>query len=414
MSTSLHPPAIPGVAPSPAAAPIAAAPGAAAHGKRITSIGALRGLVMCVMVVGHVRENLYLHHPVTDPMTIADTPPDLFFSRLAAHFCAPVFVFLTGLGAWLYANPPGGMPRSARDFLLKRGALLIFLEVTLISFLWVGELPKVIWLQVMWAIGFSMVTLAFASSLPRKVLLVTGLVIVFGHNALAWIDLPRTHALYELWTLFLHRGWLFEDTMPQIRVTYPALPWVGVILLGWSIGPIFSRDFDPARRRKLLVALGVGCWALLLVLRGFNIYGENAPWTQQATTLQTVMDFLNYTKYPPSLDFLLMTLGGGCFLLAAIDQSDNVFTRFMSTFGGAPMFYYIVHLAVLIAGYKILLAIFGANQQGPTGIERFGVGPEQFWVVWVVTVGMWFLLYYPTKWFGDYKRRTKIGWVKYF
>lgn len=386
----------------------------AAHSKRITSIDTLRGLVMCIMMMDHVRETLYLHHQVSDPMSIPDTPAFLFFTRLAAHFCAPVFVFLTGLGGWLYANPPGAAPRSAREFLLKRGALLIFLEIAVMSFLWVGELPKVIWLQVLWAIGFSMVVLAFASPLSRKTLLAAGLVIVCGHNALAGIDLPRAHPLYELWTLFLHRGWLFEDTMPQVRVTYPALPWVGVILLGWCAGPLFSRTFDGARRRRLLVALGVGCWLALLVLRGFNIYGENEPWRQQATTLQTVMDFLNYTKYPPSLDFLLMTLGGGFFVLAAIDQADNVFTRFMSVFGGAPMFYYLVHLAVLISGYKILFAIFGANQASPAGMQRFGVGPDQFWVVWLVTVGMWFVLYYPTKWFGNFKRRTSIGWVKYF
>lgn len=404
MSTST--PFIPGA--------VSASVAVTAHSKRITSIDALRGLVMCVMMMDHVRENLYLHYPVTDPMTIADTPSFLFFSRLAAHFCAPIFVFLTGLGAWLYANPPGAAPRSARGFLLKRGALLIFLEITLMSFLWVGEVPKVVWLQVLWAIGFSMMVLAFASSLSRKWLLVAGLVIVVGHNTLAGINLPREHPLYELWTLFLHRGWLFEYTTPQVRVTYPALPWVGVILLGWCTGPIFSRSFDSTRRRKLLVLMGVGCWLALLVLRGFNIYGENAPWTHQATTLQTVMDFLNYTKYPPSLDFLLLTLGGGFFVLAALDQADNAFTRFMSVFGGAPMFYYLLHLAVLITGYKILLAIFGANQVGPTGIERFGVGPDQFWVVWVVTVLMCFVLYYPTRWFGSFKRRTSIGWVKYF
>ena len=404
MSTST--PFIPGAVAAPAAI--------AAHGKRITSIDALRGLVMCIMMLDHVRETLYLHFQVTDPMTIADTPPFLFFTRLLAHFCAPVFVFLTGLGAWLYANPPGAAPRSAREFLFKRGALLIFLEITLMSFLWVGEVPKVVWLQVLWAIGFSMMVLAFASSLSRKWLLVAGLVIVAGHNTLAGISLPREHPLYELWTLFLHRGWLFEYTTPQVRVTYPALPWIGVILLGWYTGPIFARGFDSARRRKLLVLMGVGCWLALLVLRGFNIYGENAPWTHQATTVQTVMDFLNYTKYPPSLDFLLLTLGGGFFVLAALDQANNAFTRFMSVFGGAPMFYYLLHLAVLVTGYKILLAIFGANQVGPTGIERFGVGPEQFWVVWVVTVLMCFVLYYPTRWFGSFKRRTSIGWVKYF
>lgn len=396
---------IPGVSPAVSAA--------AAHAKRITSIDALRGLVMCVMMMDHVRENLYLHHPVGDPMSIADTPPFLFFTRLAAHFCAPIFVFLTGLGAWLYANPPGAPSRSAREFLLKRGALLIFLEIFVMSFLWVGQWPDKIWLQVLWVIGFSMIVLAFASSLPRKVLLVAGLAIVCTHNLFTWIALPPEHPLHALWTLFMHREVLF-DTVPQVRVTYPAWPWVGVIFLGWCAGPIFARGFDSARRRKSLVLMGAGCWLALLVLRGFNIYGENAPWTHWPTTVQTVMDFLNYTKYPPSLDFLLMTLGGGFFVLAAIDQADNAFTRFMSTFGGAPMFYYLLHLAVLIVGYKILLAIFGPNQVSPSGVERFGVGPDQFWIVWVVTVLMWFVLYYPTKWFGRFKRRTSIGWVKYF
>lgn len=385
----------------------------ATHSKRIYSIDALRGLVMCIMMLDHVREKLYLHHPVTDPMTIADTPPDLFFSRFAAHFCAPVFVFLTGLGAWLYANPPGGTPRSARDFLLKRGALLIFLEITLMSFLWVGELPKTIWLQVLWAIGFSMIALAFASQLPRKWLLVAGLVIVCTHNLFTNIALPQGHPLHALWTLFLHRDVLF-DTVPQVRVTYPALPWVGVILLGWCAGPMFARDFDGARRRRLLVKMGLGCWIALLILRGFNIYGENAPWTHHTTAIQTAMDFLNYTKYPPSLDYLLMTLGGGFFALALMDSADNAFTRFMSVFGGAPMFYYLAHLAVLIFGYKLLLTLFGPNQVDPAGLGRFGVSADHFWVVWLVTIAMCFLLYYPTRWFGDFKRRTTIGWVKYF
>jgi len=391
----------------------ASASPAAVHAKRIHSIDALRGLVMCIMMMDHVRETLYLHHQVTDPMTIADTPPFLFFTRLAAHFCAPIFVFLTGLGAWLYANPPASAPRSAREFLLKRGALLIFLEIVVMSFLWVGEIPKTIWLQVLWVIGFSMIVLAFVSQLPRKWLLVAGLVIVCTHNLFTYIALPREHAMHALWTLFMHRDVLF-DTMPQVRVTYPAWPWVGVIMLGWCAGPMFSRDFDAARRCRLLVMLGAGCWLALLILRGFNIYGENLPWTTQATSVQTVMDFLNYTKYPPSLDFLLMALGGGFFVLALLDTANNAFTRILSTFGGAPMFYYLIHLAVLIFGYKLLLAIFGANQTGPTGVQRFGVGPDQFWAVWVVTIALWFILYFPTKWFGDFKRRTTIGWVKYF
>jgi uncharacterized membrane protein len=382
---------------------------AVVHARRIVSVDALRGLVMCVMLLDHVRETLCLHMQVSDPMQVATTPAALFFSRLAAHFCAPAFVFLTGLGAWLYAHPATAAPRSAREFLLKRGALIVLLEVTLVSFLWVGELPKVIYLQVMWVIGLAMIVLAFASALPRWLLLLLGLVIVAGHNALAGISLTPEHPLYPLWTLMLHRGWLSEHSVPQIRVSYPLLPWIGVILLGWCSGPLFAPQIDGRRRQRLLIALGAACWLALLLLRGSNIYGENTPWQVQANLLLTLMDFLNYTKYPPSLDFLLLTLGGAMFALAAFENADNAFSRFISTYGGAPMFFYLLHLAVLVFGYKLLLALFGPNHG-----SRFGVSAEHFWVVWVVSLGLVLALYPATRAFARYKRRTTLSWVKYF
>lgn len=382
----------------------------AAHRARITSIDALRGLVMLIMAIDHVRETLYLHLQVADPMDVAATPPQVFFSRLAAHFCAPIFVFLTGLGAWLYANPPGGTPKPVREFLLKRGLLLLALEVTVVSFAWTGDFPlKVIYLQVIWAIGIAMIVLAFASVLSPRLLAAIALAIVFGHNALAGIDLAPGHPLYLPWTLLLHRGWALQDAAVQVRLTYPALPWVGVILLGWLAGPLFGAAFEGQRRRRLLVVLGLGCWALLAVLRGFNIYGENAPWVPGADAVHTVMSFLNFTKYPPSLDFLLMTLGAGTLVLAALDRADNAATRVASTFGSAPMFYYLLHLYVLMAGYKILLAVFGPNQG-----SRFGVAPDQFWMVWLVTVLMIPALYFPCRAFARYKRRTTRAWVRYF
>jgi uncharacterized membrane protein len=402
--------AAPIASPSRLATALASTPAVAAHRSRITSIDALRGLVMLIMLMDHVRETLYLHLQVSDPMDVAATPPQVFFSRLAAHFCAPVFVFLTGMGAWLYANPPGGTPRPAREFLLKRGLLMLALEVTLVSFAWTGDFPlKVIYLQVIWAIGVAMIVLAFASSLPLGVLAAIGLVIVCGHNALAGISLPPDHPLYLPWTLLLHRGWAVQDAAVKVRLTYPALPWVGVILLGWVAGPLFGAAFDAPRRRRLLVALGLGCWALLLVLRGFNVYGENAPWAPGIDGVHTAMSFLNFTKYPPSLDFLLMTLGAGFLVLAALDRTDNAATRVLSTFGGAPMFYYLLHLYVLMVGYKILLAVFGPNQG-----TRFGVSPDHFWVVWLVTMLMIPALYFPCRAFARYKRRTHRAWVRYF
>jgi uncharacterized membrane protein len=393
-----------------AALGMATTPSVATHVRRITSIDALRGLVMLIMAIDHVRETFFLHLQVSDPMNVSTTPPEVFFSRLAAHFCAPIFVFLTGVGAWLYANPPSGTPRPVRGFLLKRGLLLLALEVTVVSFAWTGDFPlKTVYLQVIWAIGLSMIVLAFVHQLPAWLLGTVALVIIGGHNALAFINLPPDHPAYLPWTLLLHRGWAVQDAVINVRLTYPLLPWIGVIVLGWLAGPMFSAQVDPAQRIRRLVGLGLASWALLLVLRGFNIYGENAPWVAGADGVHTVMSFLNFTKYPPSLHFLLMTLGGGCLLLALFDRADNAATRVLSTFGGAPMFYYLLHLFVLLLSYKVLLAVFGPNQG-----TRFGVGPDQFWVIWLVTVGLVPLLYFPTRAFARYKRRTTREWVRYF
>jgi len=317
-------------------------------------------------------------------------------------------VFLTGLSAWLYANPPSGMPRPVRSFLLKRGLLLIALEFTVINFSWSGTF-NIIYMQVMWAIGFSMVMLALLSGLPRWFLAGLGFLIVCGHNALAGIVVPPDSAWYLPWTLMLHRGWAVAEGAVRVKLTYPALPWVGVILLGYCFGPIFSARLDGRARQRVLVAIGLVCLALLLLLRGFNIYGENLPWVHGDSAVLTVMSWLNVTKYPPSLDFLLMTLGVGLLVLAALEFADNGLTRVFSTFGGAPMFYYIVHLYFLMISYKVLLAVFGPNQG-----TRFGVDRDAFWIVWVVWLALVPLLYVPCRAFARYKRHSKQAWVKYF
>lgn len=381
---------------------------AVAHRSRITSIDALRGLVMIIMLLDHVRETLYLHLQVTDPMTLPGTAPEVFFSRLAAHFCAPLFVFLTGLSAWLYANPPSGTPRPVRGFLLKRGLLLIALEFTVINFSWSGTF-NIIYMQVMWAIGFSMVVLALLSGLPRWFLAGLGFLIVCGHNAFAGLVVPPESAWYLPWTLMLHRGWALAEGAVRVRLTYPALPWVGVILLGYCFGPVFAARLDGRARQRVLAAVGIACLALLLLLRGFNIYGENLPWLHGESAVLTVMSWLNFTKYPPSLDFLLLTLGVGLLALALLEFADNGLTRVFSTFGGAPMFYYIVHLYFLMISYKILLAVFGPNQG-----TRFGVDRDAFWIVWVVWLALVPLLYVPCRAFARYKRNSKQAWVKYF
>lgn len=378
---------------------------------RIASIDIMRGLVMIIMLMDHVREKLYLHMQVSDPMNIEITTPDLFFTRLAAHLCAPVFVFLTGVSAWLYSHPSRGGYRSPSRFLFTRGLFLIFIELTLINFSWSGTYTT-LWLQVIWAIGLSMIALSILVKLNYWVVGAIGFVIVFGHNLLTPITFVPGELGYTLWTILHDRGVLVADGPLVIKVTYPVLPWIGVILLGYFVGPIYSRTMDEISRRKILIALGAGSLALLAVLRGFNIYGETLPWVQGETAVQTVMSFLNYTKYPPSLNFLLLTLGLAFFLLAMFEKigsngKANKWLDAIETFGSAPMFFYILHLYVLMLGYRVLLAIFGANQG-----ELFGV--DQFWWVWVTTVIMAVVLYFPTKAFARFKHTSTQGWVKYF
>jgi uncharacterized membrane protein len=374
---------------------------------RIAVIDVMRGLIMLIMLFDHVRETIYLHMQVGDPMDVTTTAPELFFTRMAAHFCAPVFVFLTGLSAWLYAHPAAG-PRNATGFLVKRGMLLIFLELVFVNFAWAGTIPPaVIYLQVIWVIGLAMIILALVHRLPLKLLGAVGLAIVFGHNALTWMSFEPGTFAYYVWTVLLHRGFLIPEGVMKLKVTYPLLPWVGVILLGYVAGPLYAAVMAPERRQHLLRMLGVGCLLLLAVLRGFNIYGENLPWVHGDTAIQTVMSFFNFTKYPPSLDFLLLTLGVAMLGLAYFEKIDNWFTRACATFGGAPMFYYLLHLYLLLGLQHLLVAVFGANHG-----ERFGV--DSVWPIWVLAVALMPLLYIPCRAFARFKRTSTQAWVRYF
>lgn len=375
---------------------------------RIEIIDMMRGLVMVVMLLDHVRETFYLHKQVGDPMDVATTDPSIFFSRLAAHFCAPMFVFLTGLSAWLYANPASGAARSVGGFLAKRGLLLVFLEVTVVSFAWTGDLPmKTLYLQVIWVIGLSMIALALLHRLPRGALWAIGLAIVFGHNLLTPIGFKPDEAGYALWTILHDRNFLVADGPVKIKVSYPLLPWIGVIVLGWLAGPLFGRAVQAPDRRRTFLKAGLAALALLAVIRGANLYGETLPWTVQADGVRTAMSFLNYTKYPPSLDFLLLTLGGGFLGMAAWEHARNGLTRVFVTFGGAPMFYYVFHLLLLLALQKLAVAAFGANHD-----TRFGF--DSMFPVWIAWLALVPVLYFPCRAFANFKRTTDIGWVKYF
>ncbi|MEM9664837.1 MAG: heparan-alpha-glucosaminide N-acetyltransferase domain-containing protein [Bacteroidota bacterium] len=375
---------------------------------RITAIDVMRGLVIVLMMVDHVRERFFYHISIGDPINLEVASASLFFTRLSSHLCAPVFVFLAGLGAWLYAHPKSGVARSPSHFLFTRGLFLVVPEVVLINQSWFwGFPPEAVYLQVIWVIGLSMMALSVVVRLPHWAIAVIGLTIVFGHNLLDPINVDPGELGYTLWTILHDRGVLFSSEALTVWISYPALPWIGVIVCGYALGPVYGANVRPEDRTKRLLQLGAGCLMTLVVLRGFNLYGEALPWTVGATPLETLMSMLNYTKYPPSLAFLLLTLGLALLLLAWLDTKNNPVTRVLQTFGKAPMFVYALHLYVLLVCYTLVLVTIGPNAGDLYHIDHV-------WQIWALTALLAAALYLPTRAFGRYKRRTDKTWVRYF
>ncbi|MDZ3991355.1 DUF1624 domain-containing protein [Pseudomonas sp. Teo4] len=376
--------------------------------QRLHSIDALRGLVIVFMLLDHVRETFFLHRQVSDPMSIDTTEPSLFVSRTLAHLCAPVFVLLTGLSAWLYGEKHQGRS-DVSAFLFKRGLFLVALEFTLVNFAWTFQFPPtVIYLQVIWAIGVSMIALSLLVWLPRPALLALGAALVAGHNLLDGLHFGPESALHVPWAILHDRGWLeFSDSL-RLRTSYPVLPWIGVIALGYGIGPWFARASEAGQRQHRLLMTGVFVLLGFVVLRMLNGYGE-APWSGYPTLSQTLMSFFNITKYPPSLLFLALTLGCGLLLLRTFERAGQArWITALAVFGAAPMFFYLLHLYVLKLLYLACVALFGLNHGDYFGFDGIGA-------VWLVAVLLAVALYLPVRAFGRLKaRRRDISWLKYF
>jgi len=375
--------------------------------QRLLSIDALRGLVILFMLLDHVRETFLLHRQVSDPMTIDSTEPALFASRTLAHLCAPVFVLLTGLSAWLYGQKYQGR-RDVSAFLFKRGLFLIVLEFTLVNFAWTFQLPpSVIYMQVIWAIGVSMLALALLVWLPRAVLIALALVIMGGHNVLDGLHVEASSALQIPWTILHERSWIDVGDSLRLRTTYPVLPWIGVIALGYGLGPWFAKGIQPTVRQWYLLLAGVGALVGFVVLRAANGYGEK-PWQAYENGVQTLMSFFNITKYPPSLLFLALTLGIGLLLLLAFERAGQKgWIGILATFGAAPMFFYLLHLYVLKILYVACVALFGLNHGNYFGFDSIGA-------IWLVALLLPLVLYPPVRWFAGLKaRRRDLAWLKY-
>nr|MBA4769409.1 DUF1624 domain-containing protein [Sphingobium sp.] len=381
---------------------------AAAVAGRLQNIDALRGFVMVLMLLDHLRETWFVYINVTDPFDARMGLPAMGFARFVVSFCAPVFVALTGLGVYLFSIHHTREETTA--YLLKRGLLLIAIELCFLSPLYWGIVPQpTFWLQVIWCIGLCMIALAGLMRLPHPVLIGLGLILVCFHNLLDQIRLTQGDPFFPLWALLHQRDTILLPFGFVAKTTYPILPWLGVISLGFGIGPWFRPEVDPASRQRRLLMLGIGMIAAFILLRLHNVYGDK-PWSVvEDDPVRTLVAFISMTKYPPSLLFLLPTLGGGALLLALFEhiRASGVVAA-LAVFGGAPMFFYLLHLCVLRILYHSALAIWGANHGANFGFDNYN------WVfVWYAA--MILPLYIPTAWFARLKRRRRdIAWLKYF
>ncbi|WP_354687047.1 DUF1624 domain-containing protein [Cupriavidus necator] len=391
----------------PAVSPFAAA--ARPAGGRLLSIDALRGLVILIMLLDHVRETFFLHVQVGDPMDVNATSPALFFSRLAAHLCAPVFIWLAGVSAWLYGA--AGHDRGAvSGFLLRRGVFLVMLELTLVGFAWTWNFPpRVIYLQVIWAIGLSMMALAALVWLPRTVLIALGIALVAGHNLLSPLQFAPESPWHVPWAILHDRTWIGIYDGLKVRTSYPVLPWIGVIALGYAAGPWFAASVPAAVRQRRLAGCAVAALAAFAVLRGLNGYGQEQKWSPGSDALQTAMSFLNVTKYPPSLLFVLLTLGAGLLLLVWLERAQQGWlARRLAVFGAVPMFFYLLHLYVLQGMYQVCVRQWGLNQGKVFGFDHV-------WQLWLGTGVLAIALWPAVRWFATLKaRRRDRRWLKYF
>jgi uncharacterized membrane protein len=379
---------------------------------RLESVDLLRGVVMVVMVLDHVRD--YFMDPQIAPTDLAVTTPALFFTRWVTHFCAPTFVFLAGVGTGLSRTRERTRWGLSR-FLLIRGIWLIVLEETVMSVFFLFAIPQVILALVLWAIGWSMIALAALIHLPRAVVGGIGVGMIALHNRLDSIQIPGNGADAILWGILHQPGFRVLPGGVGMLVGYSLIPWIGVMASGYAFAPILL--LKPERRRRILLGLGASLVVGFVALRAINDYGDPLPWKPQPSPVFTVMSFLNCQKYPPSLLFLLMTLGPAILALAWFDRGLGRVGRPLLTFGRVPLFYYLLQwplahgLAVAFEAFqgRPIDWLFGFPlTQPPPG---YGHGLATTYLMWVVVVA---LLYYPSRWFADLKRRRRDAWLSYF
>lgn len=370
---------------------------------------------MVIMALDHVRDLLHTPALTQNPTDLTTTTPALFLTRWITHLCAPTFVFLSGTSAYLSLRKRN--TEQARWFLMKRGAVLILLEVTIVNFaFWFDIHFQSLMLQVIFAIGGGLVILALLAKLPVRWVGIIGLITVFGHNLLQSVPTFSDPVVHLGWALLFRTEFFPISPSFVLLVGYPLIPWLGIMLIGFASGPLMDRSM--AERKSLLFRIGLGALLLFVLLRFLNLYGDPAPWSSQKNELFTVLSFINVSKYPPSLLYDLLLLGLMFLILSAADGVSNAFTRWLMVYGKVPMFYYILHWYLVHLSMIAMSLVQGYSLADlPTGPLNFGrpAGAGiSLGLVYVVWFGLIVALYPLCKWYGRYKAtHAEIGWLRY-
>lgn len=385
---------------------------------RNVSIDLLRGLVMFIMALDHVRDLLHADALYFNPLDETKTTALLYATRWITHFCAPTFVMLAGASAYLMGTRRTKPALSW--FLLTRGLWLIFVDMVIMSFGW-SFAPHAVLFGVLSTMGVGMMILALLIYLPERLLPVLGLIIVFGHNALDGIRFAPGSVAQVLWS-FVNVPNMLPTQGFIIFIGYPVLAWLGILLCGYGLGMLFRPGYDPDKRKRLLRNIGLAAILLFVILRYINVYGNPIPWKPGANALQTLMIFFNVQKYPPSLLYTLITLGPVLILLSFIADKPLRPTNPLVYFGRVPFFYYVLHFHII----HIIGIIIGVAMGHPLSFMltynyitdtaqlkgSYGVSLAAVYAIWLLLVAA---LYPLCKWYAGYKQRHQDWkWLSYF
>jgi uncharacterized membrane protein len=365
---------------------------------------------MVIMALDHVRDFMHIYSMSGDPTNLETTTALLFFTRWVTHLCAPTFVFLSGVSAYISFKRKGNTSESSR-FLLSRGIWLVILEFTFINFaLWFDIYYRLLLMEVIAAIGLSFIVLSLLLKVHSRIIGAIGIIIIFGHNLLQGLPLPENPLAAFIASVLLRPNLIQLTSATSFFSAYPLIPWLGILLAGFACGEFF--EMDEAKRKKLFLKIAVFTLSAFAVLRFLNFYGDPVKWVEQKSTLFTFLSFINVTKYPPSLDFTLLFIGFTFLILYITEKSDNRVSNFFSVYGKVPLFYFIIHLYLIhllmfamlfIQGFGINDLVFGLFSNGRPK-SGGGVELSVIYLIWLAVV----LLLYPVcLWYGNYKNAHK-------